>query len=249
MKFIPTLGGEFSGSLGGLVASRNRGGQYLRRRSMPVNPDSEAQIQARAAVAAASEAWSGLTDQQRADWATYAANVAWVDRLGQEQRLTGPQMFLRSNAIRLQANAVFGSTLPLITDGPTTFLLGPNVPVTEAESEYDPANDILDPPGPTLTTTLTLEDTLPATTQIFLFLGRPRGLTQNFYKGPYRMALEGVGDTTNEVANVVAAGSSYAAKYGVPGAGVRISGYLRLQTQDGRLSGRIGFDVVTTSAS
>ena len=35
-----TIVGPLSGSFGGLTASHNRGGQYLRQRSTPTNPNS-----------------------------------------------------------------------------------------------------------------------------------------------------------------------------------------------------------------
>ena len=40
-----------SGSVGGTVFSRNKGGAYMRNRSIPVNPQSAAQVVVRAAMA------------------------------------------------------------------------------------------------------------------------------------------------------------------------------------------------------
>lgn len=98
MKFTPTLGGSYSGSLGGFTASHNKGGQYLRRRAVPTNPNTVRQQTARAALGALTEYWGQtLTESQRQGWRDYAAAVPVTDRIGNTINLTGQQMFVRSN--------------------------------------------------------------------------------------------------------------------------------------------------------
>lgn len=106
---------DASGSIGGLVASHNRAGQYLRTRVRPTNPSSPAQVQVRTIFANLSTAWATLTDDQRDTWVTYALNVPVTGVFGEPLKLTGHTMFVRSNAARQQAG------LARIDNGPTIF--------------------------------------------------------------------------------------------------------------------------------
>ena len=94
---------QASGSAGGYTFSRNRSGPYLRNRSIPTNPGSEAQVIVRGHFASLSSAWAGIADSQRTAWALYAANVSVTNRLGDQIFLTGQQMYIRCNAVRLRA--------------------------------------------------------------------------------------------------------------------------------------------------
>ncbi|KKL73251.1 hypothetical protein LCGC14_2076760, partial [marine sediment metagenome] len=57
----PTVA-AISGSIGGTVYSRNRGGAYIRNRAIPVDPNTSFQINVRAILAAQSQNWADLTD-------------------------------------------------------------------------------------------------------------------------------------------------------------------------------------------
>lgn len=118
MLFKSNLLAQASGSLGGTVFSRNRGGMYTRSRSVPTNPNTGAQAAVRANLAMCSQAWMLLSDANRSAWATYAANVAMTNRLGDTVFLTGQQMYLRTNCVRVQCG------LTPVDTGPTTYNLG-----------------------------------------------------------------------------------------------------------------------------
>lgn len=112
------VGGQASGSVGGVTASHNRFGTYLRNRSVPVNPNSSRQQVARNRFTTAAGRWSSiLTQAQRDAWILYADNVDWINRIGQTVNLTGLNMYLRSVTAELAA------ALPIVDDGPTTFSL------------------------------------------------------------------------------------------------------------------------------
>lgn len=104
-----------SGSIGGVTASHGRSGQYVRARTVPVNPSSPFQNQVRIIFGNLSIAWQTLTDAQRDSWATYAANVPVRNRIGDTIFLTGHTMYIRSNVVRIQAG------LSRVDDGPTVF--------------------------------------------------------------------------------------------------------------------------------
>lgn len=108
---------DASGSFGGLVASHGRSGQYIRTRVRPTNPSSSSQVEVRTIFANLSSTWSTLTDEQRDAWVTYALNVPITNALGDPLILTGHQMFIRSNAARLQAGLARVDAAPTVFSG------------------------------------------------------------------------------------------------------------------------------------
>lgn len=131
MKFTSTLIGAASGSIAGLTFSRNRGGQYMRRRAIPTNPATERQGIARENLASAVAAWTNnLTPAQRQSWATYAQATPRTDSLGEQVILSGQQMFVRTASIRYMA------ALAQILQGPEMPGLG-NTPQYLADPVVD----------------------------------------------------------------------------------------------------------------
>ena len=101
----PMGGGAASGVIGAMIAGHCAQGQYLKSRVKPVNPRSSFQHPFRNALRQLAPIWaSTLTPTQRASWATYAANVTWINRLGDPVHLSGMMEFCRSNWLRLMAN-------------------------------------------------------------------------------------------------------------------------------------------------
>lgn len=90
-----------SGSLGNQTASRNRSGQYLRQRSLPVQPRTAPQQAARARLTTQSAAWRGITAAQRLAWKSFAQSFTVVNSLGQTINLTGHQLFVKVNSVLL----------------------------------------------------------------------------------------------------------------------------------------------------
>src|SRR6266487_1522274 len=83
------LGSTQSGSEGGTTASRNRYGQYLRRRAVPVQPRTPAQLNQRARMTTNAAAWRTITDAQRAGWSDLGSQISRSDSLGQTYTLNG----------------------------------------------------------------------------------------------------------------------------------------------------------------
>lgn len=108
MKVLPGLGwGDASGSVGALTISHNKGGLYMRSRTVPTNPNSEAQQQARESIQVLSQTWGTLTGSQRTQWEDFALSNPVVGPLGETITLSGEQMYVRCNQ-RLQ---VYGFSL------------------------------------------------------------------------------------------------------------------------------------------
>ena len=163
---------DASGSFGGLVASHNRAGQYIRTRVRPTNPSSPAQLEIRTIFANLSAAWQGLTDAQREAWTTYACNVPISGRFGDPLHLTGHQMYIRRNSIRIQA------TLARIDDGPTVFTLDLLSPVTLVADET----------GNLLTVSFSETDAWVTEDNagLLVYGSRSVALTIAFFNAPYR---------------------------------------------------------------
>lgn len=166
-------GVDFSGSIGSETYSRNRYGSYVRYRSRPVNPNSEAQLASRAILAAAARDWSSLTDAQRAAWKMYADNTPVTDRFGFAITLTGAAMYTKVNAARLSAG------LPTLSAAPTTYGLPSadpsfSVVVTAADTEMEVTFDN------------TQEWCTAVGGRLLVYAGRPQNPNITYYGGPYK---------------------------------------------------------------
>lgn len=190
MLFKSSLLAQASGSVGGSTYSRNRGGMYIRNRSVPTNPNTGAQAAVRANMAMCSQAWMLITDVQRQSWATYAANVAMKNRLGDTIFLTGQQMFLRTNCVRVQAS------LPPIANGPTTYNLGelgdfvaeaPDVSMQSIELNFDDSMEFANHTGDYLV----------------IWVSRPVAPSINYFKGPFNYADVLAGSTLTPMTSPV----------------------------------------------
>lgn len=107
-----------SGSVGGTVFSRNRGGQYMRRRAIPTNPSSPDQLTIRAIFSAQSQDWADLTAAQRASWELWAEQNPITNALGNSILKSGHQSFVGINS-RLDLLAQVALTAPPIINAPT----------------------------------------------------------------------------------------------------------------------------------
>ena len=165
---------DASGSFGGLVASHNRAGQYLRTCVRPTNPASAAQVAVRTIFANLAVAWSRITEDQREAWRTYADNVPVAGVFGHTLRLTGHQMYVRCNAPRLQG------FLARVDDGPTVFGMDSLSPVTVAAAA---TGNLL---------TMTFADTDAWVTEddaaLLVYGSRNVAPTIDFFAGAYRFA-------------------------------------------------------------
>lgn len=95
MKIVTAFVGDLSGSVGGVTASRARGGvAYFRFRKTPVNPNTARQITVRSATSLLSQLWrSDLSSSERDSW------IFSVDGTP----LQGLNAYIRANVPRIQA--------------------------------------------------------------------------------------------------------------------------------------------------
>lgn len=171
---------QMSGSLGGLTGSHNRGGMYLRARSIPTNPNTTRQQNARAAMTNAVNRWTSvLAVGNRNSWANYANNTPLIGPLGDAITLTGQQMYIRSQAVLAMANLQLSAALTDLTTFAGSNNLGDFTPVVvahddgqTAEVTFDPNDDWANEDGSVMLIQ-SGRDTLNASV--------------NYYKGPWQL--------------------------------------------------------------
>ena len=86
-----------SGRCGALVWQRNRYGQICYPAFVPFNPRTPAQVAVRGNFRAVSARWRTLTQEQRDVWIAVARTQWSKTRLFQRGRLTGCQLFVKTN--------------------------------------------------------------------------------------------------------------------------------------------------------
>lgn len=209
------LGGQLSGSAGGLTASHNRYGQYVRNRSIPVNPNSTRQQDVRAAFAAATIAWRSLSQGERDAWIAYADQTPILNRFGETVVPTGQAMFVSTN----------------------TFLLGIGQPIKDVAPTSPGRSTLGDVASITLTEGGVLELITVGATALGPAIGQigpPVSAGVNFFAGPY---------TLYGTATLTATGGSIsepdATRYGVPTEGQRRPVRIMGSDAAGRLSNAI----------
>jgi hypothetical protein len=203
-----------SGSVAGTTHSRNRFGQYVRSRAIPVNPNSTFQGTQRGRLAASAAAWRTLTAAQRAGWNDLAAGFTRTNSLGQPYNMTGFMCYCSCNNNQAAAgNAALSDAPALVTPGALTFGA---ITLTAA------AFSIIYAPTP-----------LGAGARVFTYVSLQRSAGRAF-EGDYRLLQV----SAAAAASPVNAYAAYVARFGVPIVGNRIFMALR-QYLGGFLSGPV----------
>ena len=192
MKFKSGFMTMASGSMGGMTASHNRFGQYLRSKVVPVNPNTSRQVAVRNYLATLAIRWKQtLTAAQRSAWETYAVNTETIDNLGSSRTLTGLNWYVACNSLRLLAG------LAIVDDGPTEFGLAQLSPVSAAVTG---SND---------TAAVTFANTDQWATEVggalLVFGSVGKSPSISFFAGPYRYAnkVAGAVSPPTSPANIV----------------------------------------------
>ena len=219
------MGMQLSGSVGGVVASRNAGGAYLRNRTVPVNPNSLRQQQARLAFAAATIAWRTLTSAERGAWDAYAIETPLLNRLGESITVSGSAHYVRTNAFLL------GLGLPRIDVAPASPGLSTLGSVTSLDFVTGGAGFAF----------VTVGNTALGTA-IFQF-GPPVSAGVSFFKGPFSRITSNVLSATG-TANTPDSPAGF--RYGTPLLGERRFARIAGIDAAGRLSNSIILPVVVT---
>jgi hypothetical protein len=180
MLIIPgPIATDMRGSIGGLTASRNRGGAYFRARVAPVQPGSAEQAIVKQLLSQLVNVWSSLlTAEQRAAWDNYADLVHLPNSLGIMRNVGGLGMYVRGNLPRLQAHS---TNYPRVDEGPVDFTTGEfTAPDVSAFSEATQGFQVV------------FDNTDGWASEnasgMFVYVSRAQNPGINFFKGPYRFA-------------------------------------------------------------
>jgi len=232
MKFTPLLAGAMSGSMGGCVASHNKGGAYFRRRSVPTDPLSTFQSVVRGSLGGLSQLWvNTLTALQRTAWDNYALNVGWIDALGQSIQLSGLNHYVRANSPRAQNE--FYLAAPFANFVATAR-------IDAAPVIFDLGQQFVDGGSSVVGSGLIIVNSTPGyalADRLLVFASPPVNPTINFYKGPFLLAGSLVGNAASTgIALDDPAESPYASRYGSVPAASKLFWRVRFQKADGRLA-------------
>lgn len=213
-------------SLNGSTFARNRGGNYFRNKTSPINRQTPAQMALRNAFGSISQAWQGLTEGERQSWNDAVGDFAYVDQFGDLRQLSGAQLHQQLN----QNLAVVGSAM--ITTAPIkapVFQLASASVITSAATQD---LDLTLAPGP-----------LPAGVRVVVQATRPVSAGRNFLKNEYRTIHVINGGTSVTALDI---STFYAARFATYAAGQRIGFRVWVvDTATGLKSPLTSFDVLT----
>jgi hypothetical protein len=106
---------EARGGLGALIYNTWRGIATVKRFTSPAQPRTTRQLAVRGYLTTLSRDWAGLTQVQRDGWNAYAAAHPVSDWTGNPKRITGENMFIKCNTIRLDLGLASVDTAPATT--------------------------------------------------------------------------------------------------------------------------------------
>lgn len=190
MKFKSQVYTQASGSIGGITYSRAKGGtMYTRSRAIPTDPATSNQTLVRALMSFLVNTWmTGLSAAQRQGWESYAANVPVTNVLGDQVFLSGQNWYVGSNVLRGQAASKLAAGISLASDASVEYNRGDYT--APSAVAYDTTTGL----------SLAFDNTDDWANEddagMLVFQGSPRPLTQNFFKGPFRLVGAIEGDST-----------------------------------------------------
>ena len=113
--------GQISGSIAGNTFSHNRGGPYIRTKSIPVVSTTIPALASKSRLQNATAAFQSLTAAQRLAWNQWAAENPVINRLGNRITLTGHTAYV-GNRIRMVQAAETPLVAPPVTPAASALL-------------------------------------------------------------------------------------------------------------------------------
>jgi hypothetical protein len=208
-----------SGKIGGHVASKNRGGAYLRTKVTPVNPNTTYQASVRNSLSTISSSWRGLTQAQILAWNNAVGMYKVTDIFGSIQNPSGFNLFQRLN------NNLTRAGVATITAPPLPVAI-PVIITAVAAQVHAGATTITFTTDPILTASV-----------IEVFATAPLSAGKSFVKSELRF----IGLLPTITAHVSTLTTLYATKFGGPGvAGQKVFFLLK---QVSNVTGQAGIPV------
>lgn len=114
VRYTPMVA-SVSGAVGDTTYKRTKYGNLVHQKIIPIQPNTQIQLDARSAFAQAAAAWDTITPTQRTAWDLYAQNTQLQGTNGEEFTPEGRIHFIRTNAALLNIGK------PLQAAAPTLF--------------------------------------------------------------------------------------------------------------------------------
>lgn len=139
---------EARGAMGGIVASRNRAGAFLRNRTKPVDPGSAKQNIQRSNMTNGVAQWRDLSAAARDLWNAKALVTSFTNRIGESFHPTGMNIFMKSAQLLLAGQLTAITTppvLPVVDDtGITcTYTLDPGLEMNAEQAALPIGSSVL----------------------------------------------------------------------------------------------------------
>jgi hypothetical protein len=183
-----------SGKIGGHIASRNRGGAYLKNKVTPLNPNTTAQQLARNRLKQFTQGWASLTAAQRNAWNACVTLWKTKDIFGDDNVPSGLNLYCRLN-------------INLATVGAAAITSPPTLATVAAITSFS-ATVV----GATGVVTLTFAPTVPAGVAMKIQATAPMSAGKKYVKNMYRFIKSvAAAQTSPQVLT-----TEYAAVHGTP---------------------------------
>lgn len=219
----------WSGSVGGTVHSNNRGGNYVKNKSIPLNPATARQTLIRGLTAGFAQAWRGLTDAQRTAWNQATINFPVTNPLGSTVILSGEQLYIRFNVVlaNIGAGQIFTPPNPITISNFQSFSIAATLATLTITATYI---------GGTTT--------VPASMPLIIYATAPLSAgVSNFNSRLRQITVLGPGSSTAG-ASIFAA---YVAKFGAgPATGTRVGVKI---VSASSLTGQVGIPITASDIS
>lgn len=133
------------GKINGSVASKNRGGAYMRTKVTPVNRRTIAQQAVRSTFGFIAQQWRGLTEIQRKAWGGAVENFKNTDIFGDLKSPSGFNLFSKLNLPLINTTGGWSVNPPTAVEVPiavlTGFIVNTNLNSFKVDLADNPLND------------------------------------------------------------------------------------------------------------
>lgn len=128
------------GSVAGTTFSRNKGGDYVRTKVTPNNPDTAFQQARKNNLTSLAQAWRALTAAQIAAWNAAVEGFKTTDIFGDLKTPSGEQLYMRlnMNLALVGTAAISDPPAPAEVEAPSSFSIDMDVSDAEVNANFAP---------------------------------------------------------------------------------------------------------------
>ena len=191
------------GKLGGHVFTKTKSGATMRTKVTPVNPQTAAQASARSRLGGNSQAWAGLSEDERRSWNALASETSKTNIFGDQYFPSGKNLFTSVNNNLIMVGGASIVNAPTFEELPFITLMDAEIDISAQAISL-----LVDSTGSSSGTALIIEATQPSSPGKYNF------------DGSFRQLMVAGGGS--EPSPTVLWGF-YVAKFGVPAEGKKVA--------------------------